>query len=135
VSKRSLTDSELAALAAAQQWSAEEGERVVATWRRSGLSMRAFAKQHGLVAQRLHWWRRRIEGEARPESKPKTKRRPASAIEEARLVPVVLRAPQVQLGPAIAVRHGDTVLEVREPGIVSPEWIAALMLELSRLAP
>jgi hypothetical protein len=50
-------------------------------------------------------------------------------------VPVVLRAPQVQLGPAIAVRHGDTVLEVREPGIVSPEWIAALMLELSRLAP
>jgi transposase-like protein len=134
VSKRSLTDSELAALAATQQWSSDEGARVVATWRRSGLSMRAFAKQHGLVAQRLHWWRRRIETPAEPKSVKKN-RRPAPAVEEARLVPVVLRAPQVELGAAIVVRVGHVALEVREPGMISPDWIAALMLELSRSAP
>jgi transposase-like protein len=131
-----LTDSELAALAATQQWDSDEGARVVATWHRSGLSMRAFAKQHGLVAQRLHWWRRRIQGETLPEPKSaKAKRRPAPAVEEARLVPVVLRAPQVELGAAIVVRVGHVVLEVREAGMISPDWVAALMLGLSRTAP
>lgn len=126
----------MATLAATQQWSSDQGERVVATWRRSGLSMNAFARQHGLVAQRLHWWRRRIEGETRPEPKaPKKRRRPVAAMEETRLVPVVLRAPEVERNPAIAVRLGPVVLEVSEPGIVSPEWVAALMLELSRAAP
>jgi hypothetical protein len=37
--------------------------------------MNAFAREHGLVAQRLHWWRRRIDGETRPQPKAPKKRR------------------------------------------------------------
>ena len=37
------------------QWS-----RLVAEWRRSGLSTRAFAEQRGLSAKSLAWWRWRL---------------------------------------------------------------------------
>ena len=29
-------------------------------WRRSGLSVEAFARGRGLVPQRLHWWRKKL---------------------------------------------------------------------------
>ncbi len=30
-------------------------------WRRSGLPLERFAKQRGLVAQRLRWWKQKLE--------------------------------------------------------------------------
>jgi hypothetical protein len=30
-------------------------------WRRSGLTLERFAKQRGLVAQRLRWWKQKLE--------------------------------------------------------------------------
>jgi transposase len=46
-----------------KRWTATEAQRVLADLDRSGLSDRAFAKQHGLDPQRLWWWRRRLEQE------------------------------------------------------------------------
>jgi len=44
------------------RWSPDDAREVITALRRSGKSVRAFAADHGLDAQRLHAWRRRIDG-------------------------------------------------------------------------
>lgn len=39
------------------RWSEVEARGVLEAWRRSGLSLEGFAKQRGLVSQRLRWWK------------------------------------------------------------------------------
>ncbi len=43
------------------QWSEVEARGVLEAWRRSGLRLERFAKQRGLVAQRLRWWRDKMD--------------------------------------------------------------------------
>jgi len=45
------------------RWTEQEAREAIATWERSGKSVRAFAAEHGLDPQRLYAWRRRL-GEA-----------------------------------------------------------------------
>lgn len=42
-------------------WSEADGRMVVAAWRRSEQTQAAFARSHGISAQRLSWWIRRVE--------------------------------------------------------------------------
>lgn len=42
----------------------EEGQAMVASWRASGLSMRAYALRAGISERRLGLWRRRLERSA-----------------------------------------------------------------------
>ena len=42
------------------QWTEIEARGVLEAWRRSGLSIEAFARGRGLVPQRLHWWKKKI---------------------------------------------------------------------------
>lgn len=39
------------------QWSEVEARGVLEAWRRSGLSIERFAKQRGVVPQRIRWWK------------------------------------------------------------------------------
>lgn len=41
-------------------WSEAEARGVLAAYRVSGLSLRAFARQTGLSARRVRWWRERM---------------------------------------------------------------------------
>lgn len=43
------------------KWSEVEARGVLDAWKRSGLPLETFAKQRGLVAQRLRWWRLKFE--------------------------------------------------------------------------
>ena len=43
------------------RWSEHEARSAIAAWRKSGVSIDEFAKAHGLVPQRLYWWRKRLE--------------------------------------------------------------------------
>ena len=43
------------------RWSAADGEAMVAAYRRSGLSMRAFAQKHGLGTHRVSYWRAKVD--------------------------------------------------------------------------
>lgn len=43
------------------KWSEVEARGVVEAWRRSGMLLEPFARQRGLVAQRIRWWRQKIE--------------------------------------------------------------------------
>jgi hypothetical protein len=42
------------------KWSEVEARGVLEAWRRSGLPLERFARQRGLVTQRLHWWKRKL---------------------------------------------------------------------------
>lgn len=55
------TAERLAALAADRYWSEAEAREALAALDASGLSRAAFAREHGISAQRLRWWRARLE--------------------------------------------------------------------------
>ena len=44
------------------QWSEHEARGVLNAWRRSGQSIERFAKERGLVPQRVRWWKAKLEG-------------------------------------------------------------------------
>ena len=43
------------------QWTDVEARAVIAAWKKSGLSVEQFARERGLVPQRLYWWRKKLE--------------------------------------------------------------------------
>ena len=44
------------------QWSEHEARGVLVAWRKSGLSIERFAKERGLVPQRVRWWKNKLQG-------------------------------------------------------------------------
>lgn len=44
------------------QWSEHEARGVLSAWRKSGQPLETFAKERGLVPQRLRWWKNKLEG-------------------------------------------------------------------------
>ena len=44
------------------QWSEHEARGVLTAWRRSGQPLERFAKERGLVPQRIRFWRDKLEG-------------------------------------------------------------------------
>ena len=102
-----------------QRWGAEEARRVLAVWRRSGLSLNAFAREHGFTAQRLGWWKQKFgEGGA----------------ELARFVPVVVgpTTTSATASAAVVLRSPrGTAVEVLDAQAVSVEWLSELVNSLS----
>jgi transposase-like protein len=60
----------LAALSASRYWRAAEAEQVLAAWQRSGQSVTAFARRHGMSERRLLRWRARLQPAAAPVFHP-----------------------------------------------------------------
>jgi hypothetical protein len=50
------------------QWSEHEARGVIAAWRSSGLSLEKFAKERGLVPQRIRNWRKKLEAKDSPST-------------------------------------------------------------------
>ena len=46
----------------APRWSEHEARGVLGAWRKSGQTIEGFAKERGLVPQRLRNWRKKLEG-------------------------------------------------------------------------
>ena len=44
------------------QWSEHEARGILVAWRKSGLSIERFAKERGIVPQRIRWWKTKLEG-------------------------------------------------------------------------
>ena len=42
------------------QWSEVEARGVLEAWQRSGLPLERYARQRGIVPQRLYWWKRKL---------------------------------------------------------------------------
>ena len=47
------------------RWSEVEARGVLEAWKRSGRPLEALAKERGLVAQRLRWWRKKLNRQER----------------------------------------------------------------------
>jgi transposase-like protein len=43
------------------QWTEVEARGVIAAWRKSGMSTTDFARERGIVPQRIYWWRKKLE--------------------------------------------------------------------------
>jgi hypothetical protein len=54
------------------QWSEHEARSVLIAWRKSGQSIERFAKERGLVPQRVRWWKTKIEGNTKPPTPPES---------------------------------------------------------------
>jgi hypothetical protein len=111
-----------------RQWTAEEARRVVEAWRASGLPLATFARQRGLCAERVRWWRLRLGDWQR-----------APGEERQQLVPAVVTelAPEpAATASAVTVRApGDVVVEIADVGAVPASWLSALVIGLARPAP
>jgi hypothetical protein len=107
-----------------RQWSPEEAQGVLAEWRASGLPLGRFARQRGVGAERLRWWKKRLgdwseAGGEVPALVPMVLSEPVPAVAAGK-APVVVRVP------------GGMVVEVAEPAAVSAEWLAVVVSQLSR---
>ncbi len=110
----------VAAAQAGARWSREEAQEAINAWERSGESLTAFARRHGVVPQRLSWWRKRMAIGSAPKLAPLA------------LLPVTVRqAPLIALPPApVSVRWGTVRIDVADPSKVPPRWFAALVTSL-----
>ena len=119
-----LTAVDAARLRSRRWWKEEDALRVLAAWRASGVSVRAFAHQHGLGMKRMLWWKQRLASWRTREAKEKK-------LLPARLVPVVpigLEPPAVSLAIRLV---GGAVVEVADTSAVEPEWVSRLMRGLA----
>lgn len=86
-------------------WTPDEARRVLADAAGSGLTLAAYARQHGLREQQMYWWNIRLRTHV--DSTPST-RRPMA------FVPVVqVRGPAASADSGIEVRVGDVTLQLR----------------------
>lgn len=104
-----------------KRWTEEDAKQVLAVWRESGLSARGFAREHGLDDQRLNWWRKRL-GNWKP--KPDARRN-----DVVRFVPAVIR--EGAIGAPIVVRLPNGLAIEVDSRVVSAEWLASLLAEVS----
>ncbi len=54
------------------QWSEHEARSVLIAWRKSGQSIERFAKERGLVPQRVRWWKTKLEGDTKAPAPPES---------------------------------------------------------------
>src|SRR5262245_29524821 len=111
---------------AGRRWRSADARPLVAAWRESGMSARAFGKEHGLDPQRLHWWGHRL-GQSSGRRKKRNKVRGARFV-RAKIVGM----PVAMAGASVVVRVGTGVALEVDAAVVSPEWLASLLECLSR---
>jgi transposase-like protein len=114
MANKTVTNSKLARLRDTR-WSELDARIVLEAVERSGDSIHAFAREHGLPAHRLYWWRERL----------------ADRIEDPSDLGQLSFAPVVVTGlgrtPAMLVRVGELELEIIEPQRVDPAWLAGVI--------
>lgn len=99
-----------------KHWNERTATRVLAAWRESAMSLSAFARASGMSAQRLSWWRKRLETSAPIAPMVAPTFIPAAVSGSAR---VTLRLP------------GGVEVE-GDVASIPTEWVAALVQTLGR---
>ncbi|HEX4492479.1 MAG TPA: hypothetical protein VH914_14830 [Acidimicrobiia bacterium] len=94
-------------------WTEGDARQVLDEWRQSGQTIAAFARDRGVSAPRLYWWRRRLP-KARAVA-PVLSLVPAKIVARTDTASIVIRLPS---GIAIEMAHA------------SPSMVAAIVSEL-----
>ena len=107
-----------------QRWTTKDARRVLAACDGSGLSVAAFAREHGLKGQRLSWWRKRLgewDGSLAAAGAPPV-----------RFARAIVHESRVVNGGTIVIRLADGVaVEIAD---ASPQWVASLVKQLCEAA-
>lgn len=98
-------------------WTSDDARVALEEGRRSGLSLAAFALDHGIGPARLYWWRKRLGNQRATLS---LIRATVVEAEAEAAVPFVVRLPN---GVAIEIASG------------TPSVVAAIVAALARAAP
>lgn len=124
---------ELSEIVRVERWSEREARVVVAAWRGSGMSLSGFAREHGLSAERLGWWSRRLK-ESKASKRAMQSERVADQV-PLQLVPAVLVGADVQREAVVVVRLPDGIeIELLDAQRASVVEVARLVAELRRSA-
>lgn len=106
-----------------KQWTEEQARQTLAAWEKSGLPLGAFAKQQGIGAERLRWWRNRLNKPTGASKKQGTT--------TVQLVPAAVKVPLVDLGfgADVSIRFPLTgpVVDIMNVRAVSSEWVGNLL--------
>ena len=106
------------------KWTEKQGRKVIKQWRRSGLSMSAFARESGWNTQRLRYWRDRLQ-----EDDASSERGTGSTERAQKLVPGLVVDVGAKVGLSIVLPQG-IVLEARSCTEVDPKWLADVVRAL-----
>lgn len=105
-----------------REWSEDEARTWFTRWKASGLSVPAFAAQHGFNADRFYRWRRKFETTAPPAAAPAV----------LPLVAVSARTPTAPAAFELACGRGRVL---RIPAGFDPATLRALLRVLEDEAP
>ena len=105
----------LRAVCRRRYWREDDARLVLGALERSGETMAAFARRHGVKVRRLEYWRDRVAGED------------VAGLE---LLPVTV-TPSLSSSSVVSVTVGNARVDVAEPSQVEPTWLAALVREVS----
>jgi transposase-like protein len=105
---------------AGRRWSSNEARTVLRAQECSGLSIHAFAREHGLSHERLYRWQRKLasDGGGAPEDE----------LAEIEFTPVVVTNSRAPV--AMTVRVDGVELELADPMAVEPTWLATVVAVL-----
>lgn len=112
-----------------RRWREKDARRVLKAWRRSRLSARAFAKAIGIDAQRLLWWRRRLEAASDEQSS-----RPVTAPSAALTFIPTAVLPTASPAPVTVRLPGGICVEIRDPVAAPPAWVTKVVAQLAKVA-
>ena len=128
-----------ARLRSGERFEAKVGAEMVTEWSSSELSMSAFARETGVDAQRLRYWRGRVELETDPVP-ALLSRLPKGGPSEPRFLPLVLSSRQGTTAkpggddPAVTLVVGSSELRIQDVNRVPASWVAELLHELAGVA-
>jgi transposase-like protein len=96
-----------------RRWTKQDARILLEAIERSGETIRAFARAHGLNENRIYKWREALANEDR------------EALEQLSFKPVVVTG--LGRSPTLVVRLGELEIDVLDPQKVEPRWLAQLI--------
>lgn len=98
-----------------RRWREEEARKVMSAWRGSGETVRAFAREHGLVAERLYRWARRLKVGESEDAFHRVRLLGVSEVVEGRKIEIELMdGRRVRVGEGFSSSELGRVLDVLE---------------------
>ena len=125
-------DRDVLRIATRRVWSKAEGTRVVAVWRRSGMSRAAFARHYGIPVHRVYYW---IANTAEPPSRGAPPQPPHAVVRfhPVRVVREVVRPREDEDAARGAAATPIEIRSIRVPPGWAPAEVRAVLRALESL--
>lgn len=113
------------AIGSGARWSADVAQGILDEWATSGETLHGFARERGLVPQRLWWWQKRLGGKRRPRVADSAAIAPVLAF-----LPVTVRPVEPESILATVETVDGLRVELRVLDDATASWVALLVKAL-----